>query len=117
MSTDDINQQGAEEEEYDDVVVLVDAEGNEVTFGIIGFVEDEDTNEGMFALLSPLDQLEAEVPEGEEAAVEVFIFHYQENDDGSEDFAAVEDEALFQRVCVLAEPLLAGDGDVEIDES
>ena len=41
--------------------------------------------------------------------MEVFVFHYQENEDGTEDFWAVEDEALFAKISKLAEPILEGE--------
>lgn len=80
-----------EDGEDDGVVVLVDAEGNEVEFGILGFVEDGDK---AFALMSPVEQLNDE----ESDDFDVYIFHYEELEDGSEEFSEVEDPEVFARV-------------------
>lgn len=90
----------------DGTVVLVDAEGNEVTFGILGFVEE---SEQMFALLSPVEQLENE----EDDNFDVFIFRYTELEDGSEEFSEVEDPELFERVRAQADAMLVQLGDDE----
>ena len=54
------------EEEKDDLVTLVDAEDNEVTFRFLALVEIE---EGTFAMLTPADD------DGEDE-MEVYLFHY-----------------------------------------
>ncbi|MCK6524798.1 DUF1292 domain-containing protein [Myxococcota bacterium] len=90
----------------DGTVVLVDSEGNEVTFGILGFVEESDQ---MFALLSPVEQLENE----EDDNFDVFIFRYTELEDGSEEFSEVEDPELFERVRAQADAMLVQLGDDE----
>lgn len=90
----------------DGTVVLVDSEGNEVTFGILGFVEESDQ---MFALLSPVEQLENE----EDDNFDVFIFRYSELEDGSEEFSEVEDPDLFERVRARADEMLVQLGDEE----
>jgi uncharacterized protein YrzB (UPF0473 family) len=90
----------------DGTVVLVDADGNEVTFGILGFVEE---SEQMFALLSPVEQLENE----EDDNFDVFIFRYTELEDGSEEFSEVEDAELFERVRAQADAMLVQLGDDE----
>ncbi|MCP4809646.1 MAG: DUF1292 domain-containing protein [Proteobacteria bacterium] len=84
-----------------DVIVLEDADGNEVEFAMLGIVELE--GEGQFALLAPTWQLELD----EDAQLEVYIFRYLYNDeDGSEDFGAVEDDGLVERVGAIAEAQL-----------
>ena len=90
----------------DGTVVLIDSDGNEVTFGILGFVEE---SEQMFALLSPVEQLENE----EDDNFDVFIFRYTELEDGSEEFSEVEDAELFERVRAQADAMLVQLGDDE----
>ena len=85
-----------EEGEEDGVVVLVDAEGNEVEFGILGFVEDEGQ---AYALMSPVEQLD----DDESDDFDVYIFRYDELEDGSEEFAEVEDPVVFARVKARAD--------------
>ena len=85
-----------EEGEDDGTVVLVDAEGNEVEFGILGFVEDEGQ---AYALMSPVDQLE----DDESDDFDVYIFRYEEMEDGSEEFSEVEDPVVFARVKARAD--------------
>ncbi|MBK7756140.1 MAG: DUF1292 domain-containing protein [Deltaproteobacteria bacterium] len=93
----------------DGTVVLIDSDGNEVTFGILGFVEE---SEQMFALLSPVEQLENE----EDDNFDVFIFRYTELEDGSEEFSEVEDAELFERVRAQADAMLVQLGDDEEEE-
>ena len=57
-----------------------------------------------FALLTPADE-----PEDEESATEVYIFRYEQDEEGGEMFSEVEDEALFQRVQAEAEKILVTD--------
>ncbi|MCB9760314.1 MAG: DUF1292 domain-containing protein [Alphaproteobacteria bacterium] len=91
-------------EDDDGTVTLVDADGNEITFGILGFVEDEEVDM-VYALLSPIEQLEDEGDE-DESPLDVFIFRYEEFDDG-ESFSSVEDPKEFERVSQLASKMLA----------
>jgi len=92
------------EEEDDDIVVLSDSEGNEREFRFLSILEVDDQQ---FALLSNVDE-----PEDPEAATEVFIFHYEADEDGGETFRDIEDETLFEKVQAAAEALLTG-GDEE----
>lgn len=91
-----------EYDEDDDIVILQDAEGNEREFRFLTVVELED--EGAFALLTPNEE-----PADEEAPTEVFIFRYEQDEDGGEIFSDLDDEDLFQRVQKAAEALLSGD--------
>lgn len=91
------------EEGGDDIVTLVDAEGNEVDHYWLGLVElDED----QFALLCPVDELDEDSEN-----TNVYVYHYSEDEDGAESFEAVEDDALLARVQAAAEALFAEDAE------
>ena len=96
-----------EGEEGDDTVVLVDADGNEREFVFLAVVEMDD--EGSFAALTPVEE--------DDAAdnTEVFLFHYEEDEDGGESFSPIEDEDLFARVQIAAEKMFS-EMDEEEDE-
>lgn len=87
-----------EEIDSSESIVLVDSQGNEVEFVLLGIVELEP--EGEFALLTPADQMDG----GDEDPMDVYIFHYDVDEDGAESFAPVEDETLVQRVADVARP-------------
>lgn len=94
---------GVEETEGPELVVLEDAEGNELSFGFLGVVELED--EGEFALLAPAEQLLDE----EDDALDVFIFRYDYDDEEeTENFLPIDDEELVARVAAVAEKMLQG---------
>lgn len=98
-------QTGPEIEEIDDSideVVLVDPEGNEVTFAILAVLEM--TDQGDFALLTPSDQLHGD----DDTPMDVYVFHYEVQEDGTENFLALEDEELLRQVEAVAGPLLEG---------
>ncbi|MCX7922150.1 MAG: DUF1292 domain-containing protein [Clostridia bacterium] len=76
-------------EERDDVVVLVDEDGEEVEFEHIETIE-KDGNE--YVVLMPLDQDEAEEAE------EVIILKIEHNEDGEDSFVTIEDEAELNAV-------------------
>jgi uncharacterized protein YrzB (UPF0473 family) len=96
-----------EGEDGDDTVVLVDADGNEREFVFLAVVEMDE--EGSFAALTPVEE--------DEAAdnTEVFLFHYEEDEDGAESFSPIEDEDLFARVQEAAEKMFS-EMDEEEDE-
>ena len=89
------------EEEGDDIVILSDADGNEREFRFLTVLEVDDQQ---FALLTTLDE-----SEDADAPTEVFIFHYEEDEDGGEVFADIEDEVLFNKVQAAAEAMLSSD--------
>ncbi len=90
---------GGGESEGDDIVTLVDADGNEIEHYWLGCVE---LDEERFALLSPVDEVN-EAPE----TTNVYVYRYSESEDGAEEFEAVEDEALLARVQTAAEKMFA----------
>lgn len=101
-----------EEVEYE-TVTLTDEEGNDREFALLTLVELE---EGTFAVLAPLDQLEAmESEEDEGPGFDLYAFAYNETDDGV-DLDPVEDEALLERVFEVAEEILFGDELEDEDE-
>jgi uncharacterized protein YrzB (UPF0473 family) len=97
-----------EYDEDDDIVILQDADGNEKEFRFLTVVELE--GEGAFALLTPNEE-----PLDEDAPTEVFIFRYEQDEEGGEIFSDLDDEDLFQRVQKAAEALLNAEAEEEID--
>lgn len=87
------------EEAEDDVVILEDAEGNSREYVFLAVVE---LDEEAYALLTP-----SEEDENEETPTEVFLFHYEVDDEGNESFSDIADEELFKRVQAAAEQLFA----------
>ena len=85
------------EDDEESTVILVDAEGTEREFVFLAVVDLED--EGQFAALTPAEEDES----GENT--EVFLFHYEEDEDGGESFSPIEDEELFARVQSAAEEM------------
>ncbi len=98
-----------DETEDDGIVTLMDANDNEVDFGILGFIEHGDQE---YILLSPVEQLESD---DEDSALDIFIFHYDLDEDGAENFSEIEDPAVFEAVQQKAEALLTENG-AEMDE-
>lgn len=95
-----------DDEEEDDIVVLSDAEGNETEFQFLAIVEVEG---GQYALLTP------NVGEDEDESTEIFIFKYEQDEDGGETFSDVDDEATFAKVRAEAENLFSSLDDEEAD--
>jgi uncharacterized protein YrzB (UPF0473 family) len=87
-----------EGEDDDSLVTLEDAEGNAQDFVFLATVKVDDE---IYALLTPA------VEEGEEEGetTEIFVFTYEEDEDGGEIFGAVEDEAIVAKVQAEAEKL------------
>ena len=84
-------------EEGEDIVTLIDADGNEVDYLWLGSVDLEDET---FALLAQVDELEEDAD-----ATSVYVFHYSQDEDGGESYEAVEDDALLARVQAAAEKM------------
>ena len=99
---DEVEGEEGDEEEDDGIVILTDAEGNELEFYVLDVIDVDDEQ---FALLTPADEDE------ESESSEIFIFHYEVDEDGGESFAPVEDEELFATVRDAAEALFAGEDD------
>lgn len=109
---DESLEEGVEDEELfddeDDVVVLVDAEGNELEYHLLGVIEVEEEE---FALLTPADDDE------ESESMEVVLMRYDEDEDGGMIFQDIEDEALFAKVQAAAEVYFAESMDEEEEPS
>lgn len=111
---DEALEEGVEDEELfdedeDDVVVLVDAEGNELEYHLLGVIEVEEEE---FALLTPADDDE------ESESMEVVLMRYDEDEDGGMIFQDIEDEALFAKVQAAAEVYFSESmGDEDEEES
>lgn len=95
------------ENDNSESIVLVDSQGNEVEFVLLGIVELEP--EGEFALLTPSEQIDGD----DDEPMDVYIFHYDVDEDGAESFAPVEDEALVERVAAVARPEFEASEDEE----
>jgi uncharacterized protein YrzB (UPF0473 family) len=78
-------------EERDDLVVLIDEDGNEVEFEHLDTIE---MDEKEYVVLLPVDQEEND----EEDIEEVVILRIEHNEDGEDSFASVEDEEELQAV-------------------
>ncbi len=74
------------EDERDDIVVLVDENGEEVEFEHIDTIE---MNDNEYVVLAPY--LEEE-PEEETDEEEIIILKVEHNEDGEDSFVTVEDE-------------------------
>lgn len=73
------------EEERDDIVILVDEDGEEVEFEHIDTIE---MNGNEYVVLAPLEEEDAEESDEEE----VIILKIEHNEDGEDSFVTVEDD-------------------------
>ena len=85
-----------------EVVEFTDEEGNSYTAAILAVIEVDDQD---YAVLAPVEQLEDERAD----EMEIFLFHFTEDEDGNEVFSYIEDEAVFQKVRAAAAALLDED--------
>lgn len=83
----------SEDLEGDDVVTIVDEDGNERDCVVLAVAEVDGQD---YALLAPADQLEDE--EGQELELFIFTYDLDEDDDETEVFGFVEDEAVYEKV-------------------
>lgn len=79
------------DEERDDIVVLVDENGDEVEFEHIDTIE---MNDNEYVVLAPLE--EETDDEGEEE--EVIILKIEHNEDGDDSFVTIEDDDELEEV-------------------
>ena len=73
------------EDERDDIVILVDENGDEVEFEHIDTIE---MNGNEYVVLAPLEEEEAEEQDEEE----VIILKIEHNEDGEDSFVTIEDD-------------------------
>lgn len=86
------------EHDEEDIVVLADGNGEDIEFLWLGMVEVEEES---FALLTPLDSTESD------DSTEIYVFRYEQDEDGGEIFSDVEDEELLKRVQAKAEEMFS----------
>lgn len=79
------------DEERDDIVVLVDENGEEVEFEHIDTIE---MNENEYVVLAPLEE---ETDEDQEVE-EVIILKVEHNEDGDDSFVTIEDDDELEEV-------------------
>ena len=73
------------EDERDDIVILVDENGDEVEFEHIDTIE---MNGNEYVVLAPLEEEDAEEHDEEE----VIILKIEHNEDGEDSFVTIEDD-------------------------
>lgn len=73
------------EDERDDIVILVDENGDEVEFEHIDTIE---MNGNEYVVLAPFEEEEAEEQDEEE----VIILKIEHNEDGEDSFVTIEDD-------------------------
>ena len=74
------------EEERDDIVVLVDENGDEIEFEHIDTIE---MNGNEYVVLAPIEKDEDDEPDDDE---EVIILKVEHNEDGEDSFVTIEDD-------------------------
>ncbi len=79
------------EDERDDIVVLVDENGDEVEFEHIDTIE---MNDNEYVVLAPLEEESDEEDEDEE----VIILKIEHNEDGEDSFVTIEDDDELEEV-------------------
>lgn len=72
-------------DDEDDIVMLPDKHGGFAPFSILGIIEHDGRD---FALVTPKENDSG-------SATNLYVLHYTEFDDGTEDFDDVTDDALF----------------------
>ena len=99
---------GADEAfEAPDVVTLEDEEGNTMDFALLAIVEVEEQD---YALLTPVEQLEDEAGE----SMDLFLFQYDEEGDGTASFSEIDDEDTYNKVRDVCSALVDSD-DIEVE--
>jgi uncharacterized protein YrzB (UPF0473 family) len=79
------------DDERDDIVVLVDENGDEVEFEHIDTIE---MNDNEYVVLAPLEEESEEEGEDEE----VIILKIEHNEDGEDSFVTIEDDDELEEV-------------------
>lgn len=84
-----------EEEEGLRVIEFEDADGNVLSFAELALVEVDGQD---YVMLAPLEQVEASVEGEAEGEIEIYLFRYDELEDGSPDYSEIEDDDTYERV-------------------
>ena len=88
MNDNEILENTAENEEFDNIIELTDEDGSTLRFEYLDLVEYESKE---YVVFLPLDD------EDEDAAAEVVILQLEEHDD-EEEYLTVEDESILEAV-------------------
>lgn len=94
-----VHGENCDHDDDDDIVTLVDADGNETDFAMLGTVEVEGDT---YAMLTPESQLD-----NEDENMEVVLMHFEQDEDGGMSFSDIEDEELYAKVQAAAEAAFA----------
>jgi uncharacterized protein YrzB (UPF0473 family) len=89
----------------EDLVTITDEEGQEIACAILAVMEHEGEE---YALLARLDQLRDEVEE-----LEMFIFRYAMDEEGTQLFSSVEDDETYDAVRDAFSLLISQEGDLD----
>ncbi len=100
--------EGFDESDDLDVVEFIDHEGKRHVVAVLAVVEVDDLD---YAVLAPVEQLRDDDCD----TLEIFLFHYAEDENGDEMFAYIEDEATFLAVQRAAEQILGVPDTSEIE--
>lgn len=84
-------------ENFDEVIKLIDEDGNEIEFELVMSIEANDNN---YAILAPLEMSEDEDED------EAFIFRVEEDEDGEMVLEPIEDEEEYAMVVAVYETLV-----------
>lgn len=88
-------------DDEDDIVMLPDEHGGFAPFNILGIIEHDGRD---FALVTPKESDAG-------SATNLFVLHYTEFNDGTEDFEDVTDDALFTELrAVVADVIREAEG-------
>lgn len=84
-------------ENFDEVIKLIDEQGNEVDFELVMTIEANNNN---YAILAPMDS-------DDEEEDEAYIFRVELDEDGEMLLEAIEDDEEYQMVVDVYETLVA----------
>ena len=86
-----------EEEEGLRVIEFEDADGAVLSFAELALVEIDGQD---YVMLAPLEQVVASEDDEDESdgEIEIYLFRYDELEDGSPDYSEIEDDDTYERV-------------------
>ncbi len=87
-----------------DRVVLVSEDGEELPFVLLAVVEHEGEDYAMLAT-------EAQLLDDSSDEMEVFLFHYQVDEQGIEVYGPIEDDDTYEAVAAFCSTLMDGTGE------
>lgn len=86
-----------DEDDEDGTIIITDEDGNDLECLFLAIIE---VDSEQYALLTPLDD---EDEDDETVPLEIFLFHYKVEEDDTEIFSDISDEATFAKVRAEAE--------------